>query len=173
MEQRRTFRWNRISDPDLQPIVREAITMRLLEVLKSWEGTPYMRGQRKKGVAADCVNFVSGLFDELYRCSPLPVIKMPIDVGIHSRRERWIANKTITRAYPHKVLRGQDVSIEPGDLLVVRRGQGPGHVLIAGPEKNTLWHTLPKSFVTKTGIGQIGHVMQAWRLLEKEKWLAR
>lgn len=140
----------------------------LLKELLSWEGTPYMRGQRVKRTAVDCVNFLAGVLDALYKSVPLPVLKMPLDIGIHSKRDSWIMNRRLIEAYPHISVRNNDV--EPGDVILAKRGLGPGHVLIVGPELNTVWHASSGGGVVKTGIAQIGQVVRVWRLLEKIKW---
>ena len=171
MEQRRTLRWNGLGDAELRSEVREAIMRNLLNELLSWQGTPFMRGQRVKQKAADCVNFLAGVLDALYGFPPLKRMSMPIMPGSHSTRRSWENVRSIVTTYPNEVIRGDIIDVEPGDILVVRAGSGPGHVMIVGPEPNTLWQSIPTVGVVKTGFRQTGlNIQRAWRLLRKDTW---
>ena len=51
----------------LSPEQNRDIERRLYNILLSWEDTPYCPGQQCKGVAVDCVRFVSGVLDEMLK----------------------------------------------------------------------------------------------------------
>lgn len=141
---------------------------RLLKILQSWEGTPYMDGQRLRGVATNCIGFASGVLDELYGSeSSFP--RLPPDTAMHNRREAMRIMRTMMRAFQHE----QAIDyVEPGDVLVTGElGGGPGHIIVVGERQ--LWQSTRFFGVRPTGLGliqthQVFHA--AFRMLNKESW---
>jgi len=107
-------------------------------VLLSWEGTPYQTAQQCKGAGVDCVRFVCGVLDELYGLKT-DITTLPRDAQMHNAAEAMKVARLIKALYePNKLV--QDNVIEPGDVIVVGPAEGgPGHTLIVGPQKNTVW----------------------------------
>ena len=79
-------------------------------VCEGWEGTPYARGQRMKGVAVDCANFICGVLDELgdYPGADIPPGPPPPLLGALASSEWHIAS--MMRRYPHDRV----TTVEPG-----------------------------------------------------------
>ena len=136
--------WTPYSDDD--PALA---TARLEEILLSWRGTPYREGQQCKGYGADCVRFVCAVLDELdgdYR----KFKTLPSDASLHSPESARASMKQIMKIFmPH--LPVKDNTAEPGDILITgpKRG-GPGHAMIVGFRRNTLWEA------TSPRIHQVG-----------------
>lgn len=130
-----------------------AMERRLARILASWEGTPYMAGQGLRGVAADCVRSMVSIICEWVK-QPVPELEtLPNDAAMHTRRGAIRSMYTIRRKLPpHKRVRVQDAkTVRPGDILVTgARSGGPGHAIIVGPQRNTLWHA------TSTGFNKCG-----------------
>ena len=124
----------------------------LEKVLRSWEGTPYVAGQACKGVGVDCVRFILEVLRELEGWPSIPLVEIPQDASMHNREGSMAAFKKIIQAL-EPIQRVS--SVQPGDILVIGPAQGgPGHGLIVGPRKNTLYHAAP-SGVSMTGLGMI------------------
>jgi cell wall-associated NlpC family hydrolase len=154
-------------DP-LTPAARAALEA----ALHGWLGTPYLAGQQGKGQGVDCVRFVAAVLDELYgRATPIKTL--PQDAALHARATAVLAMKKFLTLYqPNE--RVTDGTIEPGDVLVTsREGGGPGHAMIAGPRRWTLWEsTLDGVHYTGwAGITAAGHRLEAiYRPSLKASW---
>lgn len=145
-------------------------------VLRSWLGTPWVAGQSRRGVGADCWGFVAGVLDELHGYSQ-PTVRpvLSFEGEWHEPEASMVLSMGRAGNWPH-VLRPRKSEIEPGDVLIVRVGQkgGPGHVLIAGVNPQTLWHANPGVGVCSTSLRIMGtRVLRAWRPTEKEAWRRR
>jgi hypothetical protein len=85
------------------------------------------------------VRFVCGVLDEFYGVKRTPSSPVPDDVQFHDRRRATRAVAWMRRAYPSYRVRG--TVLQPTDVVVVGpKLGGPGHVMLAGPRYNTLWH---------------------------------
>lgn len=65
--------------------------------------------------------------------------------------------------------------IEPGDVIVVGpNGGGPGHGMIVGPRKNTIWHSDTNVGVQFTGISFLWltrqRIFRIYRYHRKDLW---
>lgn len=131
---------------------------RLEEILRSWEGTPWRDGAQIKGQGVDCVRFVCAVLDELAGRPYQMLERLPHQTALHQPRLALRALRAMVRRFPEmRRLRGE-LTIEPGDLLIVSSwGGGPGHVLIAGARPNTLWQAGSRA-VMQGGCGLVsGH----------------
>ena len=160
-----TYVWNNL-DPRIEH--------RLMQVLQSWLGTPYMAGQQARGIGVDCVQLVGAVYDELYRLPARTVIpRLPPTIGIHNARAGFRTAKAIRDNFPSRVARG--AIIEPGDVLIVRGtglSRGPrlmGHTMIAGVKAFTAFHAVPQVGVT-LGATTV-EIVRIYRPLEKERWI--
>lgn len=125
---------------------------RLAVILASWEGTPYAPGMQQKGMGTDCVRFVCGVLDELVGVWPYrPLETLPHDAAVNNRKGAINAMRTIRKLYDFERVR--DGIVEPGDVIVTGppRG-GPGHAMIVGHQRNTVWHAAAGK-VHWTGLG--------------------
>lgn len=141
-------------------------------VLRSWEGTKYLPGQRCKGVGVDCVRFVCGVLDDLFgeRRSDGP--KWPQDAAVHNREGAFQVMSQFLRIYaPIQRVRGCEV--QPGDLLACGTANGgPGHAMLVGTRPGMLWHaTHPR--VCYAGYNGSILVHRIYRSEVRGKWLCR
>ena len=125
-----------------------SVEARLSNVLQSWKGTPYMRGQKVKGIAVDCVRFVCGVLDEMYRRPFEDFRDLPSDACMENPKGAVKVMLTVLRRYDHiKVDTLNGLKIEPGDVILVGTDEGPGHAMIAGTKHNQVWHCNGKKVV--------------------------
>jgi len=138
---------------------------RLESVLRSWEGTPRMAGQRVKGGGADCAGFVVGVMEEMVGS------KMEHPPLLDAFQVRSTAEKAFREyfdAFPTEILKGEEV--EPGDIILVgRQNIGKEHILFVG--NGALWHCGHKG-VSKTGTALQGNmrVKKILRYKDKGDW---
>lgn len=160
--------------PDLASAQR-----RLGEVLETWRRTPYASGQRLRGVAADCIGGVFGSIDDMDGRQRAQDPSLPSDTALHSPKSAYKAVAAIRRIYaPAKRLRPVDgkIRVQPGDLLVVGTSLGgPGHLMIVGAKRNTIWHASNSA----EGFCQTGwalgdgfeRLFAVYRLGDRERWV--
>lgn len=113
---------------------------RLRAILEPWLGTPYVAGQRLRGVAADCVGFVCAVMDEMLGRADTPRERLPRDAALnHPARARAFMRTMLERYAPVEEVAPGEAAL-PGDILVTGvLGGGPGHVIIVGPDPCTTW----------------------------------
>lgn len=151
-------------------MIDRAIEARVTSVCEAWEGTPYMRGQRFRGVAVDCANFVCAALDELgtYPAEPVPA-SPPALLGAAASAEWHIA--AMMRRYPNDRLIGGE-PVEAGDVIFVATGGGAAThaMLAAGPG---LWfHAMPGAGVCRAGAAMFGGLVErVYRPREKHLWI--
>ena len=138
---------------------------RIGTVLASWANTPYMPSSSVKGRGCDCIGFVSGVVNELYRKE----FKMPFGnvANLSHDSDRFVsffqACKDVWPVY-------EADEFEIGDILLHRPASGNAHVFFVGPNK-TLWHSLHGMGVTFINHHQLHGRVSYFRLLNKESWL--
>lgn len=158
---------------DCAPSAANRIEDRLERILSRWEGTPYASGQQTCGVAADCIGFAFPVIDELYGRPSPPPGRLPPDVAMHDRQSAFEAVRRLRRMY-EPCARVDGRFLEPGDIIVTGpAGGGPGHVMVVGPRKNTIWHCSTGRGVCWTGIGYLRSHMQlhaVYRFTDRWRW---
>lgn len=151
----------------------QRIKDRLACTLQSWRRTPYRDGQAMKGVGVNCATFIAEILAELeYRSCPDIRIPNP-KIAFHNKASALGALRRFRRCFPgFKKVEGRDV--EPGDILVIGKvDKGPGHCLIVGHQKNTVWEC------HQYGVAQSGWILwNGWRIYSiyrkenrSERWL--
>lgn len=165
LSQPRSFIWQPLPGP---------VSLRLQQVLNRWVGTPYLRGQRVRGMGVDCVQLIAGVLDDLYRSThPATIPRLWGDAGVHSERGFAVIH-ALRRAYPSFVVR--DGSIEPGDGVVVRTlpnthgPRRPGHALIAGIKPGSFLHAASDTGVCWTSLQNLSPFVRVYRFYHKETW---
>lgn len=150
----------------------ERIMARASKVFRSWERTPYIAGQAQKGVGVDCVRFWSGVLDEMYGYERVPLDRKPQDLAMHTREGAMGVMREMMRVYP-ELEPVTDGTVEPLDTIVVgHRDGGCGHVLLAGTQRNTLWHAGMER-VCRTGWGLDGEwqvIKHVYRARNRRMW---
>jgi hypothetical protein len=156
--------------PNVAPALERAIAL--------WERTPYESGQRFAKRGADCLGAVFGVVDEMDGRSRARFPEFPHDIAMHQPETARSAVRTLLRVYVPCEKIEQDpftrhFHVEPGDVLVTgERGGGPGHVMLVGPRKNTLWHAIPHIGFHQGGwsLFRRSLLFGAYRLMDKERW---
>lgn len=151
---------------------------RLGDALRAWSGTPYLSGQRLRGVGADCIGAVFGVLDDVDGRPRAQNPQLPADTSLHDRVSAYKAVSAIRHIYaPAERLRWADgkMVVQPGDLLVVGTTHGgPGHLMIVGVRKNTVWHaTRSNAGFAMTGwaLGDgFERLFAIYRLQDRERW---
>jgi hypothetical protein len=147
---------------------------RLGQILDSWKGTPYCAGARVKGKqgGVDCVRFVCAVLDEFLERPQSPLESLPPDSAMHNREGAIGVVKRIVRLYePVQVI--EDRTVRPGDVGVVGHPMGgPGHAMIAGVVRNTLWQS-SAGCVHFTGLGLVPVQQKVFRVYRIEEITAK
>lgn len=119
----------------------------------TWKGTPYSEGSRIPKFGVDCINFVSSVLDSILNITLPPDPAILSDVALNNpEKARDCMKYMVNRYRPYTEVK--DKTIKPGDVIITRvENSGPVHALIAGFNKNTIWH-IPsqKSSVCRTGL---------------------
>jgi len=144
------------------------------EILERWNGTPYGSGQRLCGVAADCIGFGTGAIDDIDGRPRAQDPSIPPDTALHDPKRSAAAVLALVRAYEPAV-QVTNSKLQPFDLIVVGPNEGgPGHAMLVGPQRNTLWHCTKGVGVHKAGwcLGDgYNRLFAAYRMGDRERWL--
>lgn len=144
-------------------------TDRLHHELEHWRGTRYAEGSGCRGRASDCVGFVAAVMDRLHGVTAPLIRPVAQDTAMHSRELARAAALTLASRYPH--VRIESGEIEPGDVLVLTNGLGPGHVMIADFDPVIAWHcTRGAGVVTGSVAGHLDRIDHVLRSTEKPRW---
>lgn len=125
---------------------------KLDQVLRSWEGTPYLPGRQDLGKGVDCVRYVAAVLDAM-RGKQTPIETLPDDTALHNRKAAIAGMHKLRRALePNDMLRFDGpAELEPGDVIVTGPvGGGPGHAMIVGCKPNVIWES------SGTGVRRVG-----------------
>jgi hypothetical protein len=146
---------------------------RLGAILDTWERTPYSEnpGPNPKGIGVSCVGFLCGVLDELHRAmDPIDYPSLPRDLGMNNPSEARTTLRHMLEAFP-KHDRVNVMSVQPGDILVVGQA-GPGHAMIVGPRRNTIWHAGgPSVHYTGWVLPPHSKLFAVYRLRNRDSWI--
>lgn len=146
---------------------------RMHQVLERWRGSRYASGQSCAGVAADCVGFVFGAVDDLDGRERRRENILPADAAFHDPDTAQQALLELRRIYsPIERVTGP---AQPFDVVAVGpAGGGASHVMLVGPERNTLWHATPGAGVHQAGwaLGTGYDLIHGvYRIGDRERWI--
>lgn len=152
---------------------------RLEAALQAWAGTPYISGQRLCGVGCDCIGGVYGVIDEVDGRKRAQDPQLPPDTAMHDPTSAYRAVAAIRRLYsPAERLRRQGgiLVVQPGDQVVVGSNNGgPGHLMLVGTRKNTLWHAAGRGARFEQTGWALGdgfeRLFAVYRLGDRERWM--
>ena len=121
-----------------------ARTDEVVKLAHEWIGTPYHHQASVKGVGADCIGIVRGLYRDLYGIEPPELINYSADWGDVNGKE-----DLVTTAFKYL----EPVPIEerqPGHVLVMRwkKSRVAKHVMIM-TESNKAIHSYNRSVTTE------------------------
>lgn len=162
------------------PLPRElrGAQWKLEAALRAWKNTPYRSGQRLRGVGGDCIGDVFGVIDDIDGRPRAQNPVLPADTALHDPESAHEAVGILRRLYsPAKRLHWTDgtLEVQPGDLLVVGPSLGgPGHLMIVGTQKNTIWHASNSAegfCMTGWALGDgFERLFAVYRLGDRERW---
>lgn len=147
----------------------------LAGILESWEGTPYRDQIPLRGAAGgcSCFGFVCVILDTLYGRPGKHLVGLPPDVSLHDPELARAAMRWFLTRYPAERIDSDE--IQPGDIVVTSPGVAgvPGHVMLVGPRKNTLWHSVDEIGVHYTGMSlpEPGSYHSTYRCSDRGSWL--
>lgn len=148
------------------------VQARMLDILESWEGTRYLSGQDCRGVGADCIGFGFRVIDELYRRPTPDRPKLPADTSMHNRVAAARTMRLLRKLYmPNKRVLTRE--LQPLDLIVTGPSTGgPGHLMLVGPRKNTIWQAIQGPGVSWTGwsLPDEWRLFRVYRFEDRERW---
>ena len=155
---------------------RTPLALRRIEAaLEAWRGTRYGSGQRLRGVAADCIGAALGVIDDVDGRPRAQDPSVPADTSLHDPASARRAVVALRRLYM-PCERVRDGLLQPLDVVVFGpSGGGPGHVMLVGPRRNTLWHCTREAGFHQSGWSTIEgyEVMAAYRMSDRHRWLER
>lgn len=149
-----------------------AIADRVTLVLESWRGTPYLPGNKVKGMGVDCVQLVAGALGEL--CGRDVVIpRLPVDCAMHDDRMTQATLRKLLKAFPHVKLPVHTVM--PGDVVLTYMGKPrgdnpPTHCMIVGGVPNTVYHAIQPNGVILSVLSNYS-IHSIYRSKERETWV--
>ncbi len=92
--------------------------MSVVEVARSWIGTPYVHQASCRGSGADCLGLLRGVWREIHGAEPEPVPPYSPDWSeVQHREELWQAARRHLRQKP-------SAHLAPGDVLLFRMREG-------------------------------------------------
>lgn len=115
---------------------------------------------------ADCIGFVQGVLEELYRRKFDLGRKSP--VGLSHESDAFLA--FAVRALGVLPIEKSE-TIGCGDLILERPENGHAHIYIVGYKKGMLFHCLHGVGVCFTGTANLANNLTLYRLKDKEQWI--
>ena len=122
-----------------------AVLKRLSDILDSWERAPYREQASQhipRTLGINCIGFVCLVLDEWRDAAGDSKMVwpngLPSDLGMNNPTKAREMMRLLLAAFPEHE-RVNDGTAQPGDILVVGQS-GPGHAMIVGPRRNTIWH---------------------------------
>jgi len=151
---------------------------RLLRCLEEWEGTPYMFGQQLKGVGVDCLRFVTGVYDEMYRRPKTALPSMMQENYSEAQEESDKVFKELLKLFPCDIVAVTEKSptkVVPGDLICCGpKGGSYGHAMIVGVRPKTFYHATAFN-VIKAGCSFMDYGVYSFKMLrrlkQRERWI--
>jgi hypothetical protein len=144
------------------------------KALERWRDTPYASGQRSAGYGADCIGFACGAVDDVDGRPRASDPRVPADSCLHDPERSRAAVRRLLAVYEPWIEIPKGDPLQPLDFLVVGpAGGGPGHVILVGPRRNTLWHCTLSAGVHQAGwaLGTGYEILHhAYRLGDRERW---
>ena len=122
---------------------------RVLEIARSWLGTPYRHQASCKGAGTDCLGLIRGIYRELYGAEPEAPPPYTADWAEATGRE------TLRDAAVRHLIPVPLASIAPGDVLLFRvRATAPAkHAGILAPG-DAMIHAYAGRAVCQTSLGR-------------------
>lgn len=118
-----------------------------------------------KGRGADCVGFISGVLEELYRRKFPITRKSPVGYSHESDTFLAFALQALI-VWPIE----KSETVDVGDLILERPANGHAHLYICGSRPFERWHCLHEVGVCTTGFCNLNENYTFYRLKDKEKW---
>ena len=124
---------------------------RVVDIARSWIGTPYLHQASLKGAGSDCLGLIRGVWRSLHGSEPEAMPPYTPDWSEPSRTEVLLDGARRHMAEIPKT------RMRPGDVLVFRmRDQGPAKhmgILAGSPSQPTLIHAYSGRAVCESSLG--------------------
>ena len=101
---------------------QELARNRIVDVARSWLGTPYHHGARVKGVGVDCGTLVAEVFTEAGVIPPVNISEYPHDFHLHRGEELYLG---YVRKHCWEVLDRDTIGV--GDIIIWKIGRCFSH----------------------------------------------
>lgn len=159
---------------DWEPLDSAPMQDHLRDLLEAWEGTRYVPGCQLLGKGVDCVRFVCAIVDDLAGINT-SIKALPQDASFHRPERARAAVRALLRNYAPVEAVELGSPARPGDVIVVGSGRaGPGHAMLVGTEKNTIWQSNVRVGVYKGGFSLLSgyeSLHRVYRLTNlEERW---
>lgn len=116
---------------------------RIVDVALSWTGTPYRGWTCKKGVGADCGQFLRGVFIEAGFFREIPA---PANYSLQAAQHRHTSEyRDIVETYMRPIAESE---VLPGDVVLFKVGKGFAHSAIVKSWPDYVIHSLERYGVT-------------------------
>ena len=147
-----------------------ATDVRIGEVLRQWQGTPYVEGAMVKRAGADCVRALAGVLADVAGFIPVPLCRLPADAAMSAPESARAAMRALIREFCATQI--EDTTLKPLDFLVTRppgNDTGPGHAMMVGPHKS-LWHMDRQAGFCRVGNSLEGNTLVACYRVPFDLW---
>ena len=135
-----------------------------------------MLGQQVKGVGVDCIRFVTGVYDEMYRQSYKKFPLVAPESCVTSPKESNRVLKIILDLYPTDLIpieKNKATEVFPGDLICCGAKNGTyGHAMIVGVKPKTFYHATSFN-VIKAGCSFMDYGVYSFKELRRLKYRER
>jgi cell wall-associated NlpC family hydrolase len=127
----------------------ETISKKLVEVLQTWEGTPFVPYMAKKQVGCDCLRFAHAVYKELGIAKDVTWPKYSMQSANRDEFEKLCAFIETTGK-----VESQDIKVLPkhGDMLVFSSGKVIHHTGIF-VDPGRVWNCFPRVGVEQVFVG--------------------
>ena len=113
----------------------------LADALELWRGTPYISGDQRPGLGADCIRLVDGVWESVFGPRPTRLPAHANDTAFHRQD---IVQEVLTLMIRRWNLgRIRDGTYRPGDGLIISKNGVEHHSGVVGMDTRVLLHAIP------------------------------
>lgn len=136
----------------------------IVEIARSWKGTPFRHQGNTKGLGADCEGFVEGVFSEGGYIEVLDVVHNwrrredgSLMIAMLDRELDFVTDKAVSQAKPADILAFCDEALRNPEIprhlgiYTGERGDGVHYVIHMGNEKHgVVEHRMDRRWLSRT-----------------------
>lgn len=104
---------------------------RVIEIARSWIGTPYHHNAHMKGVGVDCAFFLAEVFQEAQLVDKIPIPHSSPQFMLHRNEELY------KKEVANRATEISENEVQPGDIVLFRIGRvfAHGAIIISWPDQ--------------------------------------